>query len=93
MCFQPSRHKKNKLSSQMRVKLQFTFFFHCDRNGVSDCAAAAIVSSFLEDIVVITEKDTSQIIERLIMNSEIRIGIESKRNVGIRKLERNKNYH
>lgn len=47
----------------MRVKLQSTSL-HCDRYGVSDRAAATIASSVLEDIGVITDTDTSQVIDR-----------------------------
>lgn len=51
-----------KLPRQMRVKLKATTL-HCDRSGVSERAAAAIASSVLEDIDLITDTEASNVID------------------------------
>lgn len=52
-----------KLPWQMRVKLKAKSL-HCDRYGVSERAAAAIASSVLEDIGLITDTEASNVIDR-----------------------------
>ena len=55
---------KQKISPwQMRIKLPTTSL-HCDRYGISDRAAAAVASSVLEDIGIISKTDTSKVIDR-----------------------------
>lgn len=61
--YKPSCSKKKEFPWQMRLTLQSTSL-NCDRYGVSDRAAAAIASSVLEDIGVISETDTSLVIDR-----------------------------
>lgn len=61
--YKPSTSLNKKSPWQMRIKLKTTAL-HCDRYGVSDRAAAAIATSVLEDIGLVTETDTSKVVDR-----------------------------
>lgn len=61
--YKPHNSAKKATPWQMRIKLQATAL-HSDRYGVSERATAAIASSVLEDIGIITERDSSQVIDR-----------------------------
>lgn len=59
----PYSTKPSTSSQQMRVPLP-TLARECDRYGVSDRAAAAISSAVLQDVGLVTEQDSSSVIDR-----------------------------
>lgn len=65
---------------QMRIKLKATAL-NSDRYCVSDRATAAIASSVLQDIGLITESDTSHVVDKCKIRREkslVRTGLQSK---------------
>lgn len=54
---------KKKSGWQMRINLKSTALT-CDRYGVSDRATAAIASSVLQDVGVVTNSDNSQVVDK-----------------------------
>ncbi|KAK4871935.1 hypothetical protein RN001_016059 [Aquatica leii] len=57
-----SRTRKTPLSSQMRLHLP-TLAEACNRTGISD-RSAAIVSAVLKDVGIISDTDTSKVVDR-----------------------------